>query len=356
MTDETTTGDPSLPRTERSDAPLYLAKYHERRAGTPLDTEAGAEDETTPLYLRRFRQRALETPMGSTAPVWEGRDLGFQQALSESNRSKEISPPPEARTPVVNEVYLVRHGETQGYSSESGLTPLGTWQAHTFGHNLSKRVQTGETVVVACAPTNRARETANNLARGLADGVVMFDKDVKAFEPRDMEEFRNFRVATPSGFRDVTSAFREYYSLLEKYERVALGDRPMWLVEIDRFWRTQQAGGDPIQHWLTVPMLHFEPPALTVRRFWRGIIKLSAEYPGARLVIATHSGPIRAFAIWALGYDPGEPYNTEHVRVKLLDGGKEAFVSYRNRVQEVHVPPLDELPRWETDEDMEVFV
>ena len=27
--------------------------------------------------------------------------------------------------------------------------------------------------------------------------------------------------------------------------------------------------------------------------------------PGSRMLVATHSGPIRAFAITALGYDPG---------------------------------------------------
>ena len=57
------------------------------------------------------------------------------------------------------------------------------------------------------------------------------------------------------------------------------------------------------------------------------------------------------FAITALGYDPGEPYNTEHVRVKLLEGGTEALVSYRNRVQEVHVPEIDSLPTWKLDEE-----
>jgi hypothetical protein len=124
----------------------------------------------------------------------------------------------------------------------------------------------------------------------------------------------------------------------------------MWLVEVDRFWRTQQGGGDPIQHWLQVPMFHFEPPAMVVRRFWMGIHRLADEFPGARILVATHSGPIRAFAITALGYDPGEPYNTEHVRVKLFEGGREALVTYRNRAQEVLVPHIERLPTWQMDE------
>ena len=385
-------GRPSLPHTDRHEAPLYLARYLERQArdnrlaapspndGSDLtetdgavpsrsgvasngqgepeslapskDGSAGeAPPDTTPLYLRRFRDRRDDASITQPRPpLWERAGHGIQKALSEDNRNKEISAPARAKPRIANEIYLIRHGETQGYSTESGLTPLGTWQAHTYGHTLAKRIKDGERVLLACAATNRASQTAEQIQRGLVDGLSMFEKDVEVIDPQPMHEFRNFGVATPDGLRDVTGAFRQYYSLLEEFERTALGDRPQWLVEIDRFWRVQQGGADPIQHWLTIPMLHFEPPAMCVRRFWTGIRRLAAEHPGARLAIATHSGPIRAFAIAALGYDPGEPYNTEHVRVKLMAGGREALVSYRNRVQEVHVPDIGALPTWGHDE------
>jgi broad specificity phosphatase PhoE len=249
-------------------------------------------------------------------------------------------------------VYLIRHGETQGYSTDSGLTPQGAWQAHTYGRTLARRIKDGETIVFRHAATNRARETAEQIHRGLVDGLVQFEKSITIVEPEPIDEFRNFQFAAPDGLKDVTAAFRQYSALLEGHERTASGDRPLWLVEMDRFWRTQQGGGDPIQHWLTIPLMHFEPPSMTVRRFWAGINRLSAEFPGARLAIATHSGCIRAFAVSALGYDPGEPFNTEHVRVKLLGdtdwsaGGRDALVAYRNRVQEMKVPLIDELPNW----------
>lgn len=345
MVDERT---PDLPRTERSSAPLYLGRYLDRRLQSERDRHNGHQDgaDLLPLYLRRFRQRREVGSVDAPPPLANEKDLAYLQALSEDNRNKEISAPPEARIRVVNEVHLVRHGETQGYSTESGLTPLGLWQAHSYGHTIAKRVRSGEHVVVASAPTNRAGQTADHLHRGLLDGLAVFEKDVEVTPPEPMEEFKNFQVATPEGFRDITAAFRKYYSILEKFERTALGDRPLWLVEIDRFWRIQRSGGDPIQHWLSVPMMHFEPPAMVLRRFWSGLRRLAAQHPGDRLVIATHSGPIRAFATWALGYDAGEPYNTEHVRVKLLEGGSEALVSYRNRVQEVHVPAAEDLPDW----------
>jgi broad specificity phosphatase PhoE len=344
---------PSLRRTDRDEAPLYLARYFERqaRSGSGYGESGEAGDDGTPLYLRRFRQRrSAETITEQLPPLWQRSSHGMQRTLSEDNRNKEISAPPEARLKVANDIYLLRHGETQGYSTESGLTPLGSWQAHSWGHTLAKRVKSGERVVLASATTNRARQTAEHVHRGLLDGLAMFEKDVQVTAPAAADEFRNFAVATSDGLRDVTSAFRQYYAQLEEFERTAVGDRPLWLVELDRFWRTQQGGGDPIQHWLTIPMLHFEPPAMCVRRFWAGVQKMAAADPGARLVVATHSGPIRAFAVAAFGYDPGEPYNTEHVRVKLLEGGTEALVTYRNRVQQIHVPDLATLPAWQLDE------
>jgi len=246
----------------------------------------------------------------------------------------------------------VRHGETQGYSVDSGLTPLGSWQSHRRGFDLSKGVKDGDVVRLVCAGTPRARQTAEHMHRGLLDGLEQWGRRAEVIGPEILPELINFRVSTPSGLKDVTAAFREYQSVMEGYERVALGDRPLWLVEIDRFWRTQVAGADPIHHWLTIPMLHFEPPISCVRRFWTAITRLVDEAPpadsgrNAVVVASTHSGPIRAFATWAHGYDPGEPYNLEEVVVSVKEGAKEALVAYRNRVTEVHVPPLHELPTW----------
>ena len=362
---------------DRIEAPLYLARFRRRHAeadeaapATPAGPN-GADDPAAPLYLKRFRSRAaVGAAPAPDGPLWSRAGLGVQQALTEDNRNKEISAPPAAARALLNDVYLIRHGETQGYSTDSGLTPQGAWQAHTYGRTLAKRVKPQETVVFRHAATARAAETAHHIRRGLLDGLEQYEKDITVVDPEPADEFRNFGFVAPDGIKDVTAAFREYHALLEGHERTARGDRPLWLVEMDRFWRTQQGGGDPIQHWLTVPLLHFEPPSMAVRRFWAGILRLAGEYPGARLAIATHSGCIRAFAVAALGYDPGEPYNTEHVRVKLLGdrpgagpsgdgssgdqpngdappgGGRDATVAYRNRIQEVKVPPVDRLPTW----------
>ena len=356
MSDDRRNGSTPPVENDRHGAPLYLARYLAERDAPPADAPT---DDDAPLYLQRFRNGSAGGEVET--PLWQRASLATQQALTEDNRNKEISAPPQFARSLVNDVFLIRHGETQGYSTDSGLTPQGVWQAHSMGQTLAKRVKNGETVVFRHAATSRATETAEQIHRGLLDGLSQYEKDITVHEPAVANEFRNFQFVSPDGLKDVTAAFREYSALLEGFERTAERDRPKWVVEMDRFWRTQQGGGDPIQHWLTTPLLHFEPPSMTVRRFWSGINRLSAEFPGARLAIATHSGCIRAFAVSALGYDPGEPYNMEHVRVKLLAdedstvNGSDATVAYRNRVEHVKVPAIDELPIWRVDDTWSGF-
>jgi broad specificity phosphatase PhoE len=330
---------PSLPRTERPDAPAYLTRHLARRS-SPDRVPDNQPDDTTPLYLRQFRGREHR----SDPVMYDGNVVGASRAWADVTRTKEVVPERRDQLATIDcDIYLVRHGETQGYSSESGLTPLGSWQAHRRGQELARRVTDGMRVELLCAPTNRARQTGEHLRRGLLDNVEMFGREAEIGELRDDPNFRNFEVATPQGPRDVTSAFRVYQKEMERYERVGLGERPGWLVDVDRFWGIQQGGGDPITHWLTVPMLHFEPPVSCVRRFWRGILAVRDNSDARTVVVATHSGPIRAFATLAMGYDPGEPFNAEFVRVRLVAGGTTALVLYRNRVQEVVVPDLDAL-------------
>ena len=341
----TPAASPALPRTERADPPAYLTRHLSRRRDQTTLPAGEGSDDATPLYLRRFRERDHNSDHNSDPVMYDGDVVGSSRAWAEVTRTKEIVPERRDQLAAVDcDIYLIRHGETQGYSSESGLTPLGSWQAHRRGQELARRVVDGTALELVCAPTNRARQTAEHVRRGLLDNVHLFGREACIGEVHDDRNFRNFEVATPEGLRDVTSAFRLYHREMEKFERVGLGERPGWLVDVDRFWGIQQGGGDPITHWLTMPMLHFEPPVSCVRRFWRGIATIRQNTPAKQIVVATHSGPIRAFATAAMGYDPGEPFNTEFVRVRLVAGGATALVLYRNRVQEVMIPDLEALP------------
>jgi broad specificity phosphatase PhoE len=357
MPDDERTADVSLPRTERRDAPLYLARYLERRA-----RESGAEppgdppgDPAEPLYLRRFRERRAPTPPsaalpGEAAPNGQAAAGGFERQAqwADTVKSKEIIPeaPPDDLVGVMD-VHFVRHGETQGYSVDGGLTPMGGWQSRRRGLDLSKGVRDGSAVKLVCAPTARAAQTAEQVRRGIEDGLANWQRSARIEGPEPWGLFDNFQFWSPAGPKDVTQAFREYHAVNERYERVAQGERPLWLVEMDRFWHSQSGGGDPIAVWMYVPMLHFESPASVVRLFWLGLSELAAQVDGnTTVVVCTHSGPMRVMATWALGHDAGEPYNTEEVRVRVHRDRRQAVVTFRNRSQEVRIPEAGEWPAW----------
>ncbi len=351
--------DVPLRKTDRPDAPAYLRAYMERRSKQPPDAGEGgpteaAEDSSLPLYLRRFRSRARDEAASPYArPVIPGEpEPTWTEPWAQTTKSPDLILPPDLRPSregddAVVDVHLMRHGETQGYSVSAGLTPMGRWQAQRRGHDLSKGVRDGEAVRIVCAPTARAQQTAEQVRRGVEDGLVLWGRSAPVEGPFPMEEFRNFGVWTPSGEKDVTAAFHQYHAVSERYDREAAGNRPLWLVEIDRFYRVQMGGGDAIHFWMTVPLLNFEPPAACVMRFWQGIRTAVAATPDrGHVFVPTHSGPIRALATWAIGHDAGEPYNVEEVRIKVRRSMRTAQVTYRNRTAEIQVPQPEQWPSW----------
>jgi broad specificity phosphatase PhoE len=67
--------------------------------------------------------------------------------------------------------------------------------------------------------------------------------------------------------------------------------------------------------------------------------------PNTKIFMCGHSGPIRAMAANAVGHDPGEPNNTEDVRIKVYDDFTNAVVTYRGRGLEIQIP-TSVTPRW----------
>jgi hypothetical protein len=59
--------------------------------------------------------------------------------------------------------------------------------------------------------------------------------------------------------------------------------------------------------------------------------------------VATHSGPMRAFATAAAGRDPGEPHNAEPVVVRVQPGVEVATVDYRDGSHELRVPDVEQV-------------
>jgi broad specificity phosphatase PhoE len=330
--------DPRFP-SSRDEAPAYLVRYLERRRGTPT----GPPDATdqTPPYLARARaraeERARDDQAGEAPPP--GRSQAYARVTT-SPRELQVPDTLRARLTGSTDVRLIRHGQTQGYAADGALTPLGHWQAHRKGQDLARGVRAGTTVRLLYAPTARAEETAVGVYEGLCQGLARFGiEGADVEDPKPAEAFRNFQVWCDGKEQDPTAAFQHFASVLEGYERTAAGDRPGWLVEMDRFWNVEAAGGDPITFWLTHPMQYFEPAPLVVRRFWRGIVDAVREGPdNLRVFVCSHSGPIRALATHAVGHDPGEPYNVEDVRIRVLHDLGHAIVTYRGRGVEIEIP------------------
>lgn len=338
--------------TTRDDAPAYLNRYQSRRTGAPTEPVSYA-DGNEPPYLARARARALEQALLERATDGSppGRTEAFAQNTS-TPRELDVAPSIRKRLQGSTDVRLIRHGQTQGYATDAALTPLGRWQAHRKGQDLARGITEGTHVRLLHAPTARALETAKGVREGLLQACARYGIPVEGEQAAVIGElevaplFDNFQVWCDGKEMDVTAAFFHFATELDGVERSGAGDRPGWMVEMDRFWKTEAAGGDPITHWLNHPMQYFEPAALVVRRFWRGIMAAIDSGPAnQRIFVCSHSGPIRAVATQAVGHDPGEPYNVEDVRIRVLADREHAIVTYRGRGVEIEIPTTV-VPTW----------
>ncbi|MGF1465583.1 MAG: histidine phosphatase family protein [Sandaracinaceae bacterium] len=342
----------------RTEAPAYLARYLEERArreeGAAPAPAGGVvvPEKNRPPYVDRARERARARAR-SEQERGEAPPGGVSEAYSwDSVSPREVVPPPflKERMAGTTVVRLVRHGQTQSYATNAGLSALGRWQAHRKGQRLGRGLKPGMTVRFPHAPTARATETAVAMREGIMQAGARYGIDDVTFEePHPSDRFKNFQVHVEGEEMDVTSAFMRFAERLEVHERHQGGDRPTWLVEMERFWNIQAAGGDPITQWLRTPLMTFEPAASCVRRFWRGVVDEVRRGPEALMVlVATHSGPIRAVAASAVGHDPGEPTHTEDVRIRVLEDLEHAVVTYRERALEIDIPTTFQ-PSWAHD-------
>jgi len=226
------------------------------------------------------------------------------------------------------EVRLLRHGETAGYTGDLGLSDRGRAQAAAAAAALA--AEAPPAVTVRHAPSVRAAVTAEVLATDLrAAGLA-------AAGPHADPGFANFAVAAGGEVREQAAVFGEY----ESAAGTPWDQLPGWLADLARFREVHVSGGDPIELWLTTPLLGFEPPAVAVRRYWRAI--QACDGP-ALTVVAAHSGPMRALAAHAFGRDLGEPHNLEAVAIHTE--GDRARVDYRGETTTIAVPDLAE-PSW----------
>ena len=221
----------------------------------------------------------------------------------------------------MDEIRLLRHGETAGYEGDLGLSERGEQQARAAAAALAAEAHGA--IRVLYAPSVRARLTAEVLAGELGTTATA------------ERGFANFTVAAGGEVREQAEVFGEYAA-----ERRPPDELPGWLADLARFREIHVSGGDPIAFWLHTPLLAFEPPSVAVRRYWRAI---TAHAGDALTVVAAHSGPMRALVAHAFHEDLGEPGNLEAVAIHLEP--PRARVEFRGRTAGIAVPELDE-PTW----------
>ena len=131
-------------------------------------------DADLPLYLRRFRERAGSGQgQAAASALLEVDGERFTPEFAGTSRDKEIV----ARGP--------------------GLD--GRLAVHQRGHSLSKSVRPGQKVRIVCADTSRARQTADQIYRGMNDGLQQWGRQAEIGAPEAIPELRNFQVWTPEG-------------------------------------------------------------------------------------------------------------------------------------------------------------
>lgn len=237
----------------------------------------------------------------------------------------------------MNRVLLIRHGETHGYYDDVGLTAHGEEQVRAKGDELAGELPEAARVALVHAPTARATATARMLREVLAARRV----DLDLGDPRADARFDSLQFLHEGAARESSGVAA--HRLRHEGNGTAVPD---WIRAYDRFDTDYGAGsrlGGPIDRWMDLVSLYFEPPQVIAYRAWAGIRALGRDGRGdAITLVASHSALLRAFAAAALGHDAGEPRNLEHVEVVHDD--VRAVVTFRGERVEMDVPT--QLPPW----------
>lgn len=231
-------------------------------------------------------------------------------------------------------VHLVRHGETATYGADAGLTPRGREQAAERGRALAAEVPHDVLLGVEYAPTERARETAEVLLAAYLDGAPFPD-------PVSATDFRNLQVYVGPDARPMepTAARALLIGDDGKPADAGTGIGTGWMIEARRFWTAHEQDGDAMGFWLTTPLLWHESPAQVVRRMVGAMLRRAATAERAgHVVVAGHSGCLRALVAWASGTDHGEPENAAELAVTVHPAGERLVVRYLGNAWTMPVP------------------
>ena len=236
--------------TTRDDAPAYLLRYEARRVEPRPDRRPG------PAGVRRQGPPARHPPGPRRARPGRraaGAHRGLRPRDRRSAGAAVAGVAAAARWPTATDVRLIRHGQTQGYIADSALTPLGRWQAHRKGQDLAKGMQDGSWPASCTPPTARAAETAYGAGRGAAPGggPVRHRRRDDRGSGAGRRASGTSRCGSTAGSSTSPPPSRSSPTCSRATSATAVATGPGWMVEMDRVFRIQFAGGDPITYWLT---------------------------------------------------------------------------------------------------------
>ena len=149
--------------------------------------------------------------------------------------------------------------------------PDGCWQSHQRGRTWSKSVRPAKGPDRLATPAGLGRPPTRS-TRGMTDGLAQWGREADDRQADRIAALRYFQVlGRRSGPARRHLGVPPVPALMEKLERMAVGDRPAL-----GWWRSigstgnQLGGADPIYMWLTIPLMYFEPAAVLRATVLRG--------------------------------------------------------------------------------------
>lgn len=199
-------------------------------------------------------------------------------------------------------IFVVRHGNVPHHQGDVAILPEGKIAARASANQIADQMRDGEAAILLHAPTARTRETAQEIARGLASTLREQNKNAARVSPPQVEKaIRNFHFILNDIAYPPTDDMHESLPAVAAQNSFLRG-----------FW---QAAADPIAYWLTHPSPSAESPELVAQRLMT-FFSQCFDHPSAEFyILTTHSGPMRAFLRTVLGTDPGEPEYCEMFQI-----------------------------------------
>ncbi|MEH7388424.1 histidine phosphatase family protein [Bacillus sp. JJ1521] len=230
-------------------------------------------------------------------------------------------------------VHFVRHGEVASHQGDVPITEDGAKFARKIGALFGEKIMNSEKVTFLYASTNRTRQTAEMMRKGILDKLQERElEEVDLSEPTVEDAIRNPDIYL-GGLRVEMVSTPE--ALAEQTKSVGLNVNHVKTVP---FWPQFWESPDRIGYWLGFD----DPPGentLTVARRLMKFAESLEALPGdetRRFICVTHSPVLRAFLnTYLLEKDLGEPEYCETIDMTYESDGS-CTIRYRDFIKTIN--------------------